>query len=103
MKRLALLCAAPLLVAASHAFASSFLVTTDAIADALHATSNATSDVTGTFRDDKIVREAKDDAASFVASTGQLRGARLEAAFGHLRAHGIHGDDLALAQAILAI
>lgn len=54
---------------------------------------------------DKIVREAREDAASFVASQGQLRSARLEAALRVLREHdprARQADDLELARKILA-
>ncbi|MNR65564.1 hypothetical protein D3C85_1886580 [compost metagenome] len=52
------------------------------------------------------MREAHDDAASFVASNGDIRGAQLEAAFNTLRervpeAQG--ASDQVLAEAILAL
>ena len=55
--------------------------------------------------DDKVVLQARDDAASFVASEGRIRGAQLEAALRALRER--HPDmrrasDMQLAQAILA-
>jgi uncharacterized protein (TIGR02448 family) len=58
-----------------------------------------------TSPDNKVVLQARDDAASFVASNGRIRGVQLEAALLHLRAH--HADaqratDMQLAQAILA-
>ncbi|WP_101926563.1 MULTISPECIES: DUF2388 domain-containing protein [Luteimonas] len=55
--------------------------------------------------DDKVVLQAREDAAGFVASDGRIRGARLEAALRHLRetrASARDASDLALAQAILA-
>ena len=81
-----------------QAGATSFVVTTDGIVNTVDGTSDVTS---SSFGDDKVVREAKDDAASFVASAGAMRGARLEAALQLLRPH-LAGDDLQLAQAILA-
>ena len=57
------------------------------------------------LRDDKVVLAARDDAASFVASDGAIRGAQLEAALRHLREHAPQArdaSDLELAQAILA-
>ena len=59
-----------------------------------------------TSGDDKVVVQARDDAARFVATDGAIRGARLEAALRHLRetredAQG--ADDLQLARAILAL
>ena len=54
----------------------------------------------------KVVRQARDDAASFVASEGRIRSARLEAAILHLRQNNPEArkaSDLQLAQAILAL
>jgi len=59
-----------------------------------------------TSEDDKVVLQARDDAASFVASEGRIRGARLEAALRQLRerdAAARQASDLELAQAILAL
>jgi len=105
MPRLHLFVAASLLVFAANASATSFVATTDAIVGAVGATSEATSDVSSSFGDDKIVLAARDDAASFVASQGDIRGARLEAALQHIRqqAPQLQADDLQLAQAILAL
>ena len=60
---------------------------------------------TGSFRDNKIVRAARDDAASFVASEGAVRGVRLESAFEYIRqqAPQLQATDTQLAQAILTI
>jgi uncharacterized protein (TIGR02448 family) len=105
MSRLRLLSAAALLIMAANSQASSFIVTTDAVVGALKSTSDATSDLTSSLRDDKIVREARDDAASFVASEGAIRGVKLESAFDHIRqqAPQLNANDTQLAQAILAI
>ncbi|VVO15229.1 DUF2388 domain-containing protein [Pseudomonas fluorescens] len=105
MSRLRLLSAAALLVVAANAQATSFIVTTDAVVGALKATSDATSDLTSSLRDDKIVREARDDAASFVATEGTIRGVKLESALDHIRqqAPQLNASDAQLAQAILAI
>ncbi len=105
MTRLRLLCAATLLTAAASAQATSLVVTTDAIVGALRATSDATSDATSSLRDDKIVRAARDDAASFVATDGAIRGVKLESAFDTIRrvAPQLQASDAQLAQAILAI
>lgn len=54
--------------------------------------------------DDKVVLQARDDAASFVASDGRIRGAQLEAALRTLRERdpgARQASDLQLAQAIL--
>jgi uncharacterized protein (TIGR02448 family) len=54
----------------------------------------------------KVVRAARDDAASFVASAGKIRGAQLEAAISTLRSQvpeAQGASDLVLAEAILAL
>ena len=64
------------------------------------ATSNSSSG------NSKVVKPARDDAASFVASEGRIRSARLEAAILHLRQHDAAArtaSDMQLAQAILAL
>ncbi|SQG00947.1 ribonucleotide reductase, alpha subunit [Paucimonas lemoignei] len=105
MSRLRLLSAAILLTAATAANASSFVVTTDTLVRAVDASTNATSNVTSSFKDDKIVLAARDDAASFVGSAGDIRGAQLESAFQHIRqtVPQLQASDADLAQAILAI
>ena len=97
--------AAVLLTAAVSANASSFIVTTDTVVDGVAASTHATSDVTSSLRDDKIVREARDEAASFVGSAGEIRSARLEGALSHIRQQlpQLQATDVELAQAILAI
>ncbi|MFT4247453.1 MAG: DUF2388 domain-containing protein [Pseudomonas sp.] len=58
-----------------------------------------------TSGDDKVVLDARDDAAGFVASEGRIRGARLEAALIQLRERSEaarSASDMALARAILA-
>ncbi len=55
--------------------------------------------------DDKVVLRARDDAASFVASDGRIRSARLESVLRHLRerdASAKMASDRQLALAILA-
>ncbi|WP_130910990.1 DUF2388 domain-containing protein [Pseudomonas sp. Sample_9] len=105
MTRLRLLSAAALLAVTANASATSFIVTTDSIVGALKASSDATSDVTSSFRDDKIVLAARDDAASFVASEGDIRGVKLESALDHIRhqAPQLNATDAQLAQAILTL
>ncbi|MBV4486228.1 DUF2388 domain-containing protein [Pseudomonas sp. SWRI153] len=105
MTRFRLLSAAALLAFAANASATSFIVTTDSIVGALKASSDATSDVTSSFRDDKIVLAARDDAASFVASEGDIRGVKLESALEHIRhqAPQLSATDAQLAQAILTL
>ena len=97
--------AATLLSLASTAHATSFVVTTDSVVGALAASAEATSDASSSLRDSKVVLAARDDAASFVATAGSLRGARLEAALQHLRQAApslASVSDLQLAQAILS-
>uniref|UniRef100_A0A7C1WQ88 DUF2388 domain-containing protein n=1 Tax=Pseudomonas graminis TaxID=158627 RepID=A0A7C1WQ88_9PSED len=76
-----------------------FDVTTQSLVKTGYATSQVT---TGPF-DSKLIIAAQDDAAVFVASDGQLRGARLESAIEYLRQSRpkLHASDLELAQAIL--
>ena len=92
---------AALLALSVPAFASSFAGTS---AGASSAGSSASSG--SRSGDDKMVLRARDDAASFVASEGRIRGARLEAALRQLRernpaARG--ASDMELARAILAL
>lgn len=105
MSPLRLLSAAALLAMAANSHATSFIVTTDSIVGGLKASSDATSDVSSSFRDDKIVRAARDDAASFVASEGAIRGVKLESALDHIRQQTpqLNATDAQLAQAILTI
>ena len=105
MSTLRLLSAAALLAVAANANATSFIATTDGIVGTLKATTDLTSDATGSFRDNKIVRAARDDAASFVASEGAIRGVKLESAFEAIRqqAPQLQATDAQLAQAILTI
>jgi uncharacterized protein (TIGR02448 family) len=67
------------------------------------ASGYATSMVTSAPFDHKLLLAAQDDAAAFIASDGQLRGARLESALNYLRRTQpkLHASDLELAQAIL--
>lgn len=100
--------AAALIVAALplSAHAQTLVATSNIIVRALDRSINFTSDTTTSIRDMKVVVEARDDAASFVASQGDIRGARLEAAFVALRAKlpdANEVDDQTLAEAILAI
>ncbi|NBF01087.1 DUF2388 domain-containing protein [Pseudomonas sp. Fl5BN2] len=57
-----------------------------------------------TFKDHKLIVAAQDDAGSFVASDGNIRGPYLEAAMQKVRAEnpGLKATDMELANAILA-
>ena len=85
--------------------AQTLVATRNIVVNALDRSINLTSDVTSRISDMKVVGEARDEAAGFVASGGELRGARLEAALGRLRdafPEAQQVSDLALAEAILA-
>jgi uncharacterized protein (TIGR02448 family) len=100
MIRPTLICAL-LACSITPAIAASFAATS---AGASSAGSSASSD--STSGDDKVVLQARDDAASFVASNGEIRGVQLEAALRHLRerdAVAQRASDMQLAQAILAL
>jgi uncharacterized protein (TIGR02448 family) len=101
--KLNLFAAAALLALSTQAGATSFVVTTDWLSDATGSTSDATSSSTKDD-DEKIVRAAKDDAASYVATQGQIRGAHLEAAVKLIRGNQpqLQASDMQLAEAILA-
>lgn len=105
MSRYHLFGAALLLSLAGAAQATSFVVTTDAVVGAVAASTDATSDVSSSLRDDKIVQAARDDAASYVGSKGAIRGAKLESAFMHIRQQqpALQASDDQLARAILAL
>jgi uncharacterized protein (TIGR02448 family) len=94
-----------LAAAAGPAMASSFAGTT--AGSGSEASSDSTSDSSGsTSGDDKIVLDAREDAASFVASDGQIRSARLEAALAHLRQSNERvrvASDMQLARLILTL
>ncbi|MGW7775062.1 DUF2388 domain-containing protein [Pseudomonas machongensis] len=87
---------------ASQAQATSFVMSTDMT---VSLTMSATEGTSSSFKDDKIVLAAKDDAAAFVGSQGAIRGARMEAALVRIR-EVLHDDSLtdeALAKAILTL
>ena len=92
---------AALLVLSAPAFASSFAGSSAGASSAGSSASSGSSS-----GDDKVVLRARDDAASFVASEGRIRGARLEAALRQLRERSPEArtaSDMQLAQAILAL
>src|SRR3546814_8347066 len=99
MTRLLLLCALAAFSIAP-AMAGSFAGSS---AGASSAASSASSG--STSRDDKVVLQARDHAAGFVASDGRIRGALLDAALRHLRDDRLaarQASDMALAHDILA-
>lgn len=106
MRRLLSAVALSSLCLTSTTQAQTLVATSNIIVRALDRSLDFTSDTTTSVRDMKLVRAARDDAASFVASGGDLRGAQLEAAFGALRERlpeARQASDLQLAEAILAL
>ena len=87
----------------SPAFAGSTAATSAGAGTSAGGTSASSETTTP---EDKVVLQARDDAASFVASDGRIRGAQLEAALRLLRevnADAQRASDMQLAQAILAL
>jgi len=106
MRRSLSLAAFTLLITTGVVQAQTLVQTSEIIVRAFGRTVDFTSDTTTSIRDSKIVLEARDDAASFVASQGEIRGAQLEAAFNTLRERvpqARDASDQALAEAILAL
>ncbi|RMP06065.1 hypothetical protein ALQ30_03036 [Pseudomonas syringae pv. persicae] len=75
----------------------------DTTTQGLVKTGYVTSQVTTAPFDNKLIVAARDDAAAFIASDGEIRCARLEAALHALRQADakLRVSDLELAQAIL--
>ena len=95
-----------LLLLADVAQAQTVVQTSNIIVRAFGRTIDFPSDTTTSIRDSKVVREAHDDAATFVASQGDIRGVQLEAAFSTLRdrvPEARNASDQDLAEAILAL
>jgi len=95
----------PLLVCSiTPAFAAGTTAGGSAATSASSVGASASSKTTSP--DNKVVLHARDDAASFVASDGRIRGAQLEAALRHLRERNTDAQratDMQLAQAILTL
>ncbi|HDS1737180.1 MULTISPECIES: DUF2388 domain-containing protein [Pseudomonas] len=95
-----------MLLLADLAHAQTLVATSNIIVRAFGRSIDFTSDTTTSIRDSKIVQDAHDDAASFVASNGDIRGAQLEAAFNTVRQRvpeARDASDQVLAEAILAL
>ena len=104
MIRIALACA--LSLAALPVMATSFAGTTAGAGSSVSSKAGGASSNSSSSGNSKVVKHARDDAASFVASEGHIRSARLEAAILHLRQHDAAArtaSDMQLAQAILAL
>ncbi|MCG4453011.1 MULTISPECIES: DUF2388 domain-containing protein [unclassified Pseudomonas] len=105
MHRPLLVAVALLALSVGSAQAQTLVATSNIIVRALDRTFDFTSDTTTSVRDSKIVLAARDDAASFVASQGAIRGAQLEAALSTIRSRvpeAQQASDQVLAEAILA-
>jgi uncharacterized protein (TIGR02448 family) len=103
MKRLTLTCA---LLACSIPPAFGGATTAGGAAATAGSSVGMSASSKTTSPDSKLVLQARDDAASFVASDGRIRGVQLEAALKHLRersAAAQRASDMQLAQAILAL
>ncbi|MNN19519.1 hypothetical protein D3C81_1327640 [compost metagenome] len=104
--RRSLIAATLVLLAAGSAQAQTLVATSNIIVRALERSFDFTSDTTTSVRDMKLVQAARDDAASFVASEGSIRGAQLEAALHVVRERvpeARQASDAELAQALLAL
>ncbi len=106
MRRTLIAAATALTLVAGAVQAQTLVATSNIIVRAFGRSIDFTSDTTTSIRDMKVIREARDDAASFVASAGEIRGVQLEAAFNTLRERlpeARDASDETLAQAILAL
>jgi len=86
--------------------AQTVVQTSNIIVNAFGRTIDFTSDTTTSIRDSKVVIQAKDDAASYVATGGDIHGSQLDAAFDTLRARvpeARDASDQVLAEAVLAL
>ncbi len=95
-----------LFLLADMAQAQTVVATSNIIVRAFGRTIDFTSDTTTSIRDSKVVQQAKDDAASYVASNGDIHGVQLNAAFATLRERvpeARTASDQTLAEAILAL
>jgi uncharacterized protein (TIGR02448 family) len=96
-------CFAPLALVALLA-APAGLVWADGVVRDILSSGATTGSTYLTFKDNKLVVPARDDAGSFIASAGQIRGPYLEAALQRLRTEHpqLQASDMELASAILA-
>ncbi|NBB08624.1 DUF2388 domain-containing protein [Pseudomonas sp. SLFW] len=95
-----------LLLLTDMAQAQTLKATSNIVVRALGRSVDFTSDTTSSVRNWKLIVEAQDDAASYVASNGNIHGARLDAAFVTLRERlpeARNASDQDLAEAILAL
>ncbi|MFJ7311461.1 DUF2388 domain-containing protein [Pseudomonas sp. NPDC098747] len=88
----------------SSAHAASFITAYDAVPESLDTSTAAISNVSFSLQNNDIVRAARSDAASFVASEGSIRSVTLERAFQVIRLQTTffaQASDRELAKAIL--
>ncbi|NBF02992.1 DUF2388 domain-containing protein [Pseudomonas sp. Fl5BN2] len=90
---------------AEFAQASALVISTDISMSLTLSSTQGSSKASSSFKDDKLVLAARTDAAAFVASAGEIRSARLEAALQHIRQGlgAVPHTDLQLASAMLAL
>ena len=91
---------------ACTAQAQTLVATSNILVRALDRSLDFSSDTTTSLRDMKVVLAAREEAARFVASAGELRGVQLEAALRSLREQlpeAREASDMQLAEAILAL
>ena len=106
MRRTLIVAATALTLFTGIAQAQTLVATSNILVRALERSLDFTSDTTTSVRDMKVVQAARDDAASFVASEGAIRGVKLESALAQIRQQAPQlntATDAQLAQAILAI
>ncbi|MDP9504950.1 DUF2388 domain-containing protein [Pseudomonas protegens] len=85
--------------------ATSLVISTDLSMSGLLTSSEGTAGISSSFKDDKIVLQARSDAAAFIASNGAIRGVQLESALQRIRQvlHNPPYSDAQLAAAILTL
>ncbi|MGR4041932.1 DUF2388 domain-containing protein [Pseudomonas sp. JDS08PS003] len=103
LRRLQCLLCIALFSSASHA--TGLVISTDLSMSGLLTSSERTAKISSSFKDDKLVLEARSDAATFVASDGAIHGARLTSALQRIRQvlHNPPYSDTQLAAAILTL
>ncbi|WOE82347.1 DUF2388 domain-containing protein [Pseudomonas protegens] len=85
--------------------ATSLVISTDLSMSGLLTSSEGAAGISSSFKDDKIVLQARSDAAAFIASNGAIRGVQLESALQRIRQvlHNPPYSDTQLAAAILTL
>lgn len=94
-----------LILASAPVLASSFAGTSAGSASNASSDGSSASSNSSSGGDEKVVLAAREEAAGFIASAGEVRGVRLQAALLHLRETdpaNAAASDLELARSILA-